>query len=101
MLVALFGSASPGSREVDPAYARGSRESSASLRFWSTSMSSFCQNVEIGPAASFVLTGGSPGSRSSSAVIWSSSSGCLGSSSEYDLSPKRPVTSITSDSCLP
>ena len=76
MLVAPFGSGSPGSRVVEPRYARGSRERSASLRFLSTSMSSFCQNVDVGFDGEY---GGSPGSRSSSAVISSRNFGLAGS----------------------
>ena len=99
MLVAPFGSASPGSRLVEPRYERGSREISTSLRAWSTSMSSFCQNVDFGsPPGSLTVksVGGSPGSSSSCEVISSSSRGFAGSASEYDFSPKRPVTIITS-----
>src|ERR1044071_601214 len=100
MLVAPFGSASPGSRLVDPRYERGSREIRASLRSWSTSMSSFCQNVDSGPFDSSRFVGGSPGSRRSSLSIASSSRGGAGSRSEDDCCPKRPVTSITSLPCL-
>src|ERR1044071_1230690 len=100
MLVAPFGSASPGSRLGDPRYQRGCREIRASLRPWATSMSSFCQNVDRGPFDSSRFVGGSPGSRRSSLSIASSSRGGAGSRSEDDCCPQRPVTSITSPPCL-
>src|SRR3954449_5375769 len=81
MFVAPFGSASPGSRLVEPRYERGSREISTSLRLWSTSMSSFCQNVDFGspPGSDTVKSvGGSPGNSSSWDVISSSSTGLAG-----------------------
>src|SRR6476620_1269511 len=61
-------------------------------------MSSFCQNVDLGSPSSLSVksTSESPGSLSRSDEISSSSCGFAGSSSEYDFSPKRPVTSITS-----
>ena len=84
MFVAPAGFGSPGLRLVVPAYARGSRERISSLRSWSTSMSSFCQNVETGAEVSGgpKSTSGSPSSLSRSADSSSSSFGLTGFSSE-------------------
>ena len=82
-----------------PPNERGSRAMKTSLRSWSTSMSSFCQYVELVEPGN--VDGGSPVRRSASLSSVSSLRGCAGSARSYVIRPKRPVAIMMSRSLEP